>query len=195
MHIADGILPASVCVAAQVVAWAGVSIAGRKLEPKEVSKMGLLASAAFVTSLVQFPVAATSVHLGLFGLLGVLLGRRAFPVVFAALLFQTLLFQHGGLLTLGVNALNMGAGAMAGWAIWRLAGVPEGPRAFAAGFAGALLPAVLMAAEFAAVDYGRGLYFLVALYAPVAAAEGAITMAAVVFFRRTRPEILSGVTA
>lgn len=195
MHIADGILPASVCVAAQLVAWSGVSLSGRKLEPHEVSRMGLLASAAFVSSLVQFPISATSVHLGLFGLLGVLLGRRSFPVVFAALLFQTLLFQHGGLLSLGVNALNMGAGAMAGWAIWKVAALREGPRAFLAGFVGALLPALLMAAEFAAVDYGRGLYFLVALYTPVAAVEGAITMAAVVFFRRTRPEILSGAAA
>ena len=195
MHIADGILPASVCIGAQVIAWTGVSLAGRKLEPHEVSKMGLLASAAFVSSLVQFPIAATSVHLGLFGLLGVLLGKRAFPVVFAALLFQTLLFQHGGLLSLGVNALNMGAGALAGWAIWRMQALPEGPRAFAAGFAGAWLPAILLAAEFAAVDYGRGFYFLAALYAPVAALEGVITAAAVVFFRRTRPEILSGAAA
>ncbi len=157
--------------------------------------MGLLASAAFVSSLVQFPVAGASVHLGLYGLLGVLLGRRAFPVVFAALLFQTLLFQHGGLLSLGVNALNMGAGALVAWGVWRAEALPEGPRAFAAGFAGALLPALLLAAEFAAVDYGRGFYFLAALYAPVAAVEGAITMAAVVFFRKTRPEILSSAAA
>ena len=195
MHVADGILPASVCIAAQVVAWSAVSLSGRKLEPHEVSKMGLLASAAFVSSLIQFPVAATSVHLGLFGLLGVLLGRRAFPVVFAALLFQTLLFQHGGLLSLGVNAINMGAGAVAGWLIWRLTALPEGPRAFMAGAAGALLPAILLAAEFYAADYGRGPYFLVALYAPVAAVEGAITMAAVMFFRKTRPQILSSAAA
>ncbi|MEZ5366006.1 MAG: energy-coupling factor ABC transporter permease [Bryobacterales bacterium] len=130
MHIADGILPASACVAAQAVAWGGVYLSSRNLEPQDVSKMGLLASAAFVSSLIQVPVAGVSVHLGLFGLLGVLLGRRAFPVVFAALLFQTLLFQHGGLLSLGVNALNMGAGAMAGWAVWKISGVPEGMRSF-----------------------------------------------------------------
>lgn len=195
MHIADGILPASACIAAQAVAWAGVYISGRKLEPAEVSRMGLLASAAFVSSLVQMPVAGVSVHLGLFGLLGLLLGRRAFPVVFAALLFQTLLFQHGGLLSLGVNALNMGSGALIGWGVWRLGGVSESARAFGAGFLGAMLPAILMAAEFAAAGYGRGFYFVAGLYAAVAAVEGLVTMAAVVFFRRTRPEILSGATA
>lgn len=157
--------------------------------------MGLLASAAFVSSLVQLPVAGVSVHLGLFGLLGVLLGRRAFPVVFAALLFQALLFQHGGLLSLGINALNMGAGALAGWAVWKAEGISEGARGFGAGFCGALLPALLMAAEFSAAGYGRGFYFIAGLYAAVAAAEGLVTMAAVVFLRRTRPEILSGATA
>ena len=170
-------------------------LAGRRLEPPEISKMGLLASVAFVSSLVHLPVAGASVHLGLFGLLGVLLGRRAFPVVFAALLFQTLLFQHGGLLALGVNALNMGAGALAGWAVWRVGGVSESARAFGAGFFGALLPAVLMAAEFAAAGYGRGFYFIAGLYAAVAAVEGLVTMAAIVFFRRTRPEILARATA
>ena len=85
-------------------------------------------------------------HLGLYGLLGVLLGRRAFPVLFAGLLFQSLLFQHGGLLSLGLNALNMGCGALAGWAIWLIGALPETPRAAAAGFAGALLPAFLLAA-------------------------------------------------
>jgi cobalt/nickel transport system permease protein len=195
MHIADGILPASACIAAQAVSWAGVYVFGRKIEPQEVSKMGLLASAAFVSSLVHLPVGGASVHLGLFGLLGVLLGRRAFPVVFAALLFQCLLFQHGGLLSLGVNALNMGAGAFAGWAVWRLEALPESARAFGAGFLGALLPAVLMAAEFAAAGYGRGFFFIAGIYAGVAAVEGMVTMAAVAFFRRTRPEILVGATA
>lgn len=195
MHIADGILPASACVAAQAVAWGGVYLSSRNLEPQEVSKMGLLASAAFVSSLIQVPVAGVSVHLGLFGLLGVLLGRRAFPVVFAALLFQTLLFQHGGLLSLGVNALNMGAGALAGWAVWKVSGVPEGARAFGAGFLGVLLPALLMAGEFQAAGYGRGFYFIAGLYTAVAVVEGLVTTAAVVFLRRTRPEILSGAAA
>jgi cobalt/nickel transport system permease protein len=195
MHIADGILPASACIAAHVVAWTGVVVTSRNLEPREVSRMGLLASAAFVSSLVHMPIAGASVHLGLFGLLGVLLGKRAFPVVFAALLFQALLFQHGGLLSLGVNALNMGAGALAGWMIWRMPNLSESTRAFGAGFFGTLLPAALMAVEFAAAGYGRGFYWIAGLYSVVAAAEGLVTMAAVVFFRRTRPEILSGATA
>lgn len=157
--------------------------------------MGLLAAAAFVASIVHFPLAGTTVHLGFFGLLGVLLGRRSFPVVFAALLFQAMLFQHGGLLSLGVNVLNMGAGALMGAAIWRFSHIPEQARAFAAGFTGALAPALLMAAEFSLTGYGKGFFFIAGIYSIVALAEGAATAAIVGFFRRMKPEILRPVAA
>ena len=60
-------------------------------------------------------MAGASVHLGLWGLLGVVLGRRAFPAVFAALAFQALFLGHGGVLALGVNVVNMALGALCGW--------------------------------------------------------------------------------
>lgn len=152
--------------------------------------MGLLAAASFVASLVHFPLAGVTVHLGLYGLLGVLLGRRSLPVVFATLLFQALAFQHGGLLSLGVNALNMGLGSLAAWAIWA-APIATGPlRAFTAGFIGTLLPAALMAAEFAATGYGRAFSILAIAYLAAATVEGFATAAAVSFFERTKPEIL-----
>lgn len=153
--------------------------------------MGLAAAAAFVVSTVQFPVAGLPVHLGLFGLLGILLGRRAFPVLYVCLLFQSLLLQHGGLLSLGVNALNMGLGAYAGLWSWRL--LPGRPplRAAVAGLLGALLPAFVLAWEFELLpDYGRGFYVVASLYAPVAALEGAATALAVGFLQRVKPDIL-----
>jgi cobalt/nickel transport system permease protein len=190
MHIADGILPAAWCAGAHAAAWAGVYSLGRKVEPGEVVRMGLLASTTFVVSLIQFPLAGTSIHLGLFGLTGILLGKRAFPVIFATLLFQAMLFQHGGLLTLGVNALNMGAGGLAAAAIWSLGKIPEHLRAFACGFTGALLPAVLMAFEFALADYGRGFYYIAGVYAVVAALEGLVAAMMVSFFRQVKPAVL-----
>ena len=190
MHIADGILPAELCVAAHAVAWAGVYTLGRRLAPEEVSRMGLLAAASFVASLAHFPLGGVTVHLGLYGLIGIILGRRGFPVVFATLLFQALLFQHGGLLSLGVNALNMGAGALAAWALWRLPGPSAAVRGFAAGFIGVLLPAALMAAEFAWTGYGRGFAVIATAYLAAAAIEGAVTAGAVGFFHKTKPEIL-----
>ncbi len=191
MHVADGILPAAWCAGAHAAAWTGVYGLGRQVGPGEVVRMGLLASTTFVISLIQFPLGGTSIHLGLFGLTGILLGKRAFPVIFATLLFQALLFQHGGLLTLGLNSLNMGAGSLCAAGIWAIGKLPENLRAFLGGFAGAMLPAVLMGVEFALADYGRGFYFIAGLYLVVAAVEGLLTTMIVSFFRRVKPAILT----
>jgi len=190
MHIADGILPVPLCVAAYAGALAPVYLLGRRIEAVEVTRMGMLASAAFIASLIHFPVAGTSIHLGLFGLMGVLLGRRAFPVVFVTLLFQTLLFQHGGLLSLGANTVNMGLGSLLGWWLWRTPRFPEVARAFLAGFVGVMAPALLMAAEFSMAGYGKGFYYIAAIYLVAAAVEGALTVAMIGFFRRVRPRFL-----
>ena len=195
VHVADGIFPVGVCLAAHAASYGGLYVSGRNLKPEDTPRMGLLAAAAFVVSTVQFPLAGVSMHLGLYGLLGVLLGRRAFPVVFASLLFQTLLLQYGGLLSLGLNALNMSCGAAAGWAVWRIGAFPEAFRAAAAGFLGALLPAFLLAAEFELAAYGRGFYFIAQAYAAVALVEAAATVAIISFLRRTKPEILQPAAA
>src|SRR5687767_3126704 len=195
MHIADGVLPASWCLAGHGLAWAAVWGLGRRSDPSEVVRMGFLASATFVVSLIHFPLAGTSIHLGLFGLSGILLGRRAFPVIFATLLFHSLLFQHGGLLSLGMNAVNMGAGGLLAAGLWSAARVPEPLRAFLSGFVGILLPAVLMAAEFSLADYGKGFYYIAGLYLAVAAIEGLVTAAIVAFLRRAKPGVLVRVAA
>ncbi len=195
VHVADGILPASACVAAHVASYGGLYASGRNLRVEDASKMGLLAAASFVVSTIQFPLAGVSIHLGLYGLLGILLGPRAFPVLFASLLLQSLLFQHGGLLALGLNALNMGCGAMVGWAIWKISTVPEIPRAAAAGFLGTLLPAFLLAAEFELAAYGRGFYVIASAYAVVAVVEAFVTVGIITFLRKAKPEILQPATA
>lgn len=153
--------------------------------------MGLAAAAAFVVSTIQFPVFGLPVHLAMYGLLGILLGPRAFPVVYACFLFQSLLLQHGGLVSLGVNALNAGCGALVGWGVWRLLPASARLRAAAAGFLGALLPALLLAWEFELAAYGRGFYVVASLYAAVAALEAAVTALAVGFLARAKPEILA----
>ena len=191
MHVADGILPLGYCAAGYAVSLSAVWAFGKAPSPREVSRMGLLAAAVFTVSFIQFPVAGASVHLGLWGMLGVLLRGRAFPVVFAALLLQTLLLQHGGLLSLGINACNMGAGALAGWAAWSLPGLPAPVRAFVAGFLGALAPAVLMAGEFWLVGYGKGFFLITGVYVALAAIEAVATVGIVSFFARSKPEALA----
>ncbi|MDX2179056.1 MAG: CbiM family transporter [Bryobacteraceae bacterium] len=190
MHIADGIVPVVWCAAGHAVSLAGTMLLGRKVEAEEVVRMGLLAATSFVVSLIHFPLGGTSVHLGLFGLAGALLGWRAFPVIYCTLLFQALLFQHGGLLALGLNAMNMGGGALLGAAIWRMGGLPDSVRAFLAGFAGIFIPALAMAAEFQAAGYGRGFYFVSSLYLGVAVIEGLLTVAILAYVRKVKPAVL-----
>ncbi len=191
MHIADGIIDLRISIAANVVSVALIYVAGRKVAPDEIPKMGVTGAALFVASLVHIPFAGTSIHPGLLGIAGIILGKRAFPVIFTLLLFQSLVFQHGGLLSVGVNSLNMGAGAFVAWLIWRQRFIPEYLRAALAGFIGIMVPALLMAVEFHLSDYGRGIFYLLSVYVVAAALEGFLTLFVVKFFRKTKPGILS----
>ena len=120
------------------------------------------------------------------------MGGRAFPVIYTTLLFQALLFQHGGLLALGMNAMNMGLGALAAMLLWRAPGLPEVVRGGLAGFAGTYLPALLLVAEFEAAGYGKGFAAIAAVYLAVAVIEGALTATAVTFVRQAKPALLEG---
>jgi cobalt/nickel transport system permease protein len=191
MHIADGILSTKLCVAAQVAAWGSVYVLGRRIDASEVTRMGLLAAASFVVSLIHFPLGPSTIHLGLFGFAGILLGSRAFPVIFATLLFQALIFQHGGLLSLGINSINMGVGALLAWLVWKVNFLPETLRAFLGGFVGIFLPALLMALEFSVSGYGKGFYFIAMLYLGVACIEGLLTLGMITFLKRVKPEVLA----
>ncbi len=191
MHIADGILPVAWCGAAYAAAVPLVYWSARNAQPPEIVKMGLMASTLFAVSLVHIPVAGTAIHVGLLGVAGVLLGSRALVVVFSALLLQALLFQHGGLLALGVNTLNMGMGALLAGLLWRLPGANPAVKGFAAGFAGVILPALAVALEFMAAGYGKGFLALMGLYAVVAVLEALMSSAIVVFLARTRPAVLA----
>lgn len=190
MHIADGIIASEICVAADAACLGAVYVMGRATDPDEIPRMGFVGAALFAVSLVHFPVAGTAMHLALLGLAGVLLGLRAVPVIFLALLFQSLIFQHGGLITLGLNTLNMSAGAVAAWAAWRVLPVPEPVRAFVAGSVGILLPASLVVGEFLLSGYGRSILVLYGAYAVTALVEGVLTVSVVGFLRRTQPEIM-----
>ncbi len=190
MHIADGILSTEIVVAADVASFGIIYFLGRKVKVPDVPKMGLMAAALFVVSLIHFPIAGTSVHFGLFGLAGILLGIQSFPVVFAAILFQSFIFQHGGILSVGINSINMGAGAIAAGMFWKLSEIPESVRAFTAGFIGIMLPAFLMSVEFQLSGYGKGIFYILYIYLITASAEGMITLFIVKFFRKVNSPIL-----
>jgi cobalt/nickel transport system permease protein len=191
MHIADGILPVEISIAADAAALALVYVGGRNLEAEEIPRMGVFAAALFMVSLIHFPIAGTSIHLGLFGFAGMLFGLRAIPIIFVNLLFQTLIFQHGGLLSLGLNTLTMGSGALFSALLWKGIRINRRVVSFFCGLTGILLPAVLIALIFVLANYGKGMWFMISVYLPPAAIEGVLTVFIYNFFKKVKPEFFA----
>ena len=173
MHIAEGVLSAPVLITGAVVAAAGVAYGLKKIPANHFMLAGLLGAAFFVASLIHVPIGFSSAHLILNGLLGVVLGWAAFPVIFVALLLQAVLFQFGGFTVLGVNTATMGLGALAAYGIfYAIAGKSADKRLKFAGFVTA-----------------AWLIFLSNL--PVMVVEGVITAFAVVYLKHSDPGIFN----
>lgn len=89
--------------------------------PEEnIPKAALMTAAFFVATWIHIPVPPTSVHLVLNGIMGVVLGWYAVPAIVVGLFLQVVMFQHGGLTTLGVNATMMGVPALLAFGIFQL---------------------------------------------------------------------------
>jgi cobalt/nickel transport system permease protein len=210
MHIPDGILPAAVSAAGYATAgaatWHSLRQINQKEDPREsIPKASLLTAAFFVASWIHIPVPPTSVHLVLNGLLGAVLGYYAFPAILIGLFFQAVMFQHGGLTSLGVNATMMGVPALLAHFIFRLRNVVgkesrmwTGVFGFLAGASGlgiaALISLILLVTTIPAhldVEAERAsIYALTLAHAPLMALEGAFTALVVLFLQRVRPELL-----
>ena len=191
MHISDGIINLSACLTADVLSLAAIHFTSKRIDASEIPKMGLMAATLFTASLIHLPFGGASLHLGLFGVAGIILKKRAFPVIFTALLFQSLIFQHGGLITLGLNSFNMAAGAYIGWFIWEISAINKTIKSFLIGFMGIIAPVVLMAVEFYLSGYGKGIIYLLNLYLFMAIAEGILTIIIINFIAKVKPEIIT----
>lgn len=205
MHIPDGILPAAVLAggyaASAALTYRAVKIIEQQEDPRAgMPRAALLTAAFFVASWIHIPIPPTSVHLVLNGLMGAILGAYAFPAILIGLFFQAVMFQHGGLTTLGVNALIMGAPALLAA---RIAGhgayhTPSGLRirGFLAGAGGILLSALLAAllliltipTEINATVERAAILSLAIAHVPLAAIEGVLTSTVLGFMQRVRPQ-------
>ena len=198
MHIAEGVLSAPVLITGAVVAAAGVAYGLKKIPANHFMLAGLLGATFFVASLIHVPIGFSSAHLILNGLLGVVLGWAAFPVIFVALLLQAVLFQFGGFTVLGVNTATMGLGALAAYGIfYAIAGKSADKRlkfaGFCGGFSAVLISGILTALALAFTNEGfvtaAWLIFLSNL--PVMVVEGVITAFAVVYLKHSDPGIFN----
>ncbi len=129
MHIPDGLLPPSVCITGYAITggitWFSLRQINRQPNYQEqIPKASLLTAAFFVASLIHIPIPPFSIHLVLNGMMGLILGYYAFPAILIGLLFQTIFFQHGGLSTLGINAVIMGIPSLIAYYLWSLRTIP-----------------------------------------------------------------------
>lgn len=202
MHIDEGLLATStpgllVMGAGAVVAAAGTAIGLRRLDYERMPQAAMLSATFFVASLIHVPLGFTSVHLVLNGLVGLILGWAAFPVLLVGLVLQAVFFGFGGPMTLGINTTAMALPAVACHYLFRRATRAQSDAvvttaAVAAGSLAILLSASLVCLALIASGEHFGLVWKLVLVAhlPVAAVEGLVTASAVAFLRKVRPELL-----
>ncbi len=208
MHIPDGFLN----TATTAVGWAasvgavgyGARRLTREMDESEAPLMGVTAAFIFAAQMMNFTVAGgTSGHLLGGALAAILLGPWAgMTVITAVLAVQALVFQDGGLLALGPNALNMAVvGVLVAWVVYRLAlrwlgAHRSGPAiaAFAAAWLSVVIASLLAAVELGlsgASPWGLVLPAMGGVHALIGIGEGLITVAVLSFVRAVRPDLLS----
>jgi cobalt/nickel transport system permease protein len=204
LHIPDGFLNLVV----SLVCWAitaivigmAVSRTNKALGEKQVPLMGIMAAFIFAAQMINFPVAGgTSGHLLGGALAAIVLGPWAGMLVMTAVIaVQGLLFQDGGLLVMGANILNMGLiTAAIGYGLYRsvmnksqttklaVAGVA----AWLSVMAGALATSLQLWLS-GTSNLQTVVIAMLGVHALIGLGEALITVAALSFIFRTRPDLL-----
>lgn len=204
MHIPDGFLSIAISLICWAITVAILSVAisqtNKSLGEKQVPLMGVMAAFIFAAQMLNFPVAGgTSGHLLGGALAGITLGPWAGMLAMTAVIaVQGLLFQDGGLLVMGANILNMGLLTVAvGYGLYRsVSGKSQTTKLVVAGFAawlsvmtGALVTSLeLWLSGTARIDIVVPAMLIT--HALIGLGEALITVAALTFIFRTRPDLL-----
>ena len=155
--------------------------------------LGVMGAFVFAAQMINFPVGAgTTGHLMGGALLAYTLGPAAASVVMAAILaIQALVFQDGGILSLGANIVNMAIfGVLAGYLPFYLARQGRKLAIFAGGFLSVSVTALLALGELliSGVRMPASVFGVsLALFAVSGILEGAITLAVVQSLERMQP--------
>lgn len=129
--------------------------------------------------------------------MGLILGWLCFPALLIALLLQSILFQFGGLLVLGVNTFDVAFPALlCYWAFGKMVQSPKQAMVVVGGFLAGGVSVFLTALTTALALYLSGEEFLLAAqglvlgHLPLVLVEGIFTGFAAAFLRKVRPEVL-----
>jgi cobalt/nickel transport system permease protein len=206
LHIPDGFLSIAISLLFWAITVVLLAVAVRRtsteLGERQVPLMGIMAAFIFAAQMINFPVAGgTSGHLLGGALAAIALGPWAAMLVMASVIgVQGLLFQDGGLLAMGANIFNMGLlTALIGYGLYRsVLHQPRGVRLAVAGvaawlsvMAGALTTSLqLWLSGTARLDIV--VPAMLGVHAFIGIGEALITVAALGFIMRTRPDLLEG---
>jgi cobalt/nickel transport system permease protein len=216
MHIGTTFLSPEVWGTMALVSGACVAgslaVAGRRLadlDERKVPLMGVMGAFVFAAQMVNFPVLllpGTSGHLAGGLLLGILLGAPLGIVVMASVLsVQALVFQDGGIDTLGANLFTMGIiGCVLGAIVRPLWTRPRPGRladvvTFAAGVVGVLAGATAVVVLLwcsgkipAGMSFAWALYVMDGTHVLIGVVEGLASVAVVRFVLSVRRDAVVG---
>ena len=210
MHMPDGYMNLATSMAGAAVAaggiWASLKQTGKRLAEKQIPLAGLTAAFVFAVQMLNFPVAAgTSGHLLGGALAAILLGPwMGALVVTVVVVVQALLFADGGIVSLGLNILNMAlVTAVVGWVVLRLL-MRILPRTtggaviatMVAGFMAVLASSFAFVAEYAIGGQGGAsltsvLAAMTGVHALIGVGEGVISAVAVGAVLAVRPDLVA----
>ena len=204
LHIPENILSIGVSIVCWIITALTLSIAisrtNKSLGERQVPLMGVMAAFIFAAQMINFPIlGGTSGHLLGGVLAAITLGPWAGMLVMTAVIaVQALLFQDGGLIVMGANILNMGLITIAiGYGLYR--GVARGSRTLKLVVAGiAAWFSVLAGALFTSIEIWLSgnaqlqivIPAMLGIHALIGIGEALITVAALTFIFRSRPDLL-----
>jgi cobalt/nickel transport system permease protein len=208
LHIPDGFLSLPVSLFTGIVSIGLIALALQRVQAdykeRAVPLMGVCAAFIFAAQMINFPIpGGTSGHLLGGTLAGVLLGPWAGTLVMSVVfIVQAFLFQDGGLTVLGANVFNMGlVGTFGGYYLYKVIRFAIGRnswRGMLIGTAAAAWVSVMVAAAIASlqlawsgtVPLGIALAAMLSWHFFIAIGEAIITVVAVSFVWRSRPDLL-----
>jgi cobalt/nickel transport system permease protein len=198
MHISEGVLSAPVLISGGALAAAGTAIGLKKLDYDRIAQAGILSAAFFVASLIHVPIGPSNAHLILNGLVGLLLGWAAYPVILVALVLQAMLFQFGGITALGVNTMIMALPAVLCYLVFspflHKNTLLAFSSAFACGFLSVFFSAIILglALVFTEENFFEISAIVIVAHIPVMIIEGIVTAICVAFLKKVQPTMLPG---
>lgn len=204
LHIPDGFLSTAVSLLCWLATVIMLTVAVRKAQADYDERLiplaGVLAAFIFAAQMINFPVAGgTSGHLIGAALAFIVLGPWLGLLVMTAVIsLQALLFQDGGFIVMGANILVMGiVPGFIGYAAFRLAAnrghsiklAFAGVGAWLSVVAASLVTALLLAFSGTA-SLNLVVPLMVGIHMLIGVGEALVTVAALAFIMRSRPELL-----